>query len=80
MTEGRFIGKIGSLMQHGCVEAESLTHHCYNSFTKPKFYKNTRLVGKIIEKTSITKWVGSDFCWHLLHRCNHNGTLLVEFE
>ena len=56
MTEGRFIGKIGSLMQHGRVEAESLTHNCYNSFTKPKFYKNTRLIGKIIEKTFITKF------------------------
>ena len=56
MIEGRFIGKIGSLMQHGRVEAESLKHNCYNSFTKPKFYKNTRLVGKIIEKTFITKF------------------------
>ena len=56
MIEGRFIGKIGSLMQRGRVEAESLKHNCYNSFTKPKFYKNTRLVGKIIEKISVANF------------------------
>ena len=31
-----------------------ITHNYYNSSTKPKFYKNTRLVNKIIEKTSLT--------------------------
>ena len=41
-------------MQRGRVEAESVTHNYYNSSTKPKFYKNTRLAGKIIEKTSLT--------------------------
>ena len=43
-------------MQRGRVEAESVTHNYYNSSTKPKFYKNTRLAGKIIEKTSLTKF------------------------
>ena len=43
-------------MQHGRVEAESVTHNYYNSSTKPKFYKNTRLTGKIIEKTSLTNF------------------------
>ena len=38
------------------VEAESITHKYYNSSTKPKFYKNTRLIGKIIEKTSLAKF------------------------
>ena len=41
-------------MQRERVEAESVTHNNYNSSTKPKFYKNTRLAGKIIEKTSLT--------------------------
>ena len=41
-------------MQRRRREAESVTHNYYNSFTKPKFYKNTRLAGKIIEKTSLT--------------------------
>ena len=27
-----------------------------NSSTKPKFYKNTKLAGKIIEKTSLTNF------------------------
>ena len=40
-------------MQRRCVEAESITHKYYNSSTKPKFYKNTKLIGKIIEKTSL---------------------------
>ena len=31
------------------VEAESVIYNYYNSSTKPKFHKNTRLVGKIIE-------------------------------
>ena len=44
------------LMQHGCVEVESVTRNYYNSSTKPKFYKNTRLAGKTIEKTSLTNF------------------------
>ena len=44
------------LMQRGRVEAESVTHNYYNSSTKPKFHKNTKLVGKIIEKTSLTNF------------------------
>ena len=47
---------VGNLMQRGRIEAESVTHNYYNSSTKPKFYKNTRLVGKIIEKTSLTNF------------------------
>ena len=43
-------------MQRRRVEAESITHKYYNSSTKPKFYKNTRLIGKIIEKTSLAKF------------------------
>ena len=43
-------------MQRGRVEAESITHNYYNSSTKPKFYKNTRLIGKIIEKTSLANF------------------------
>ena len=46
----------GKMMQRRRVEAESVTHNYYNSSTKPKFYKNTRLAGKIIEKTSLTKF------------------------
>ena len=46
----------GSLMQRRCVEAESIIHKYYNSSTKFKFYKNTRLIGKIIEKTSLAKF------------------------
>ena len=45
-----------AVMQRGRVKAESVTHNYYNSFTKPKFYKNTRLAGKIIEKTSLTNF------------------------
>ena len=45
-----------SLMQRRRVEAESVTHNYYNSSTKPKFYKNTRLAGKIIERTSLTNF------------------------
>ena len=37
-------------------KAESVTHNYYNSSPKPKFYKNTRLAGKIIEKTSLTNF------------------------
>ena len=43
-------------MQRGRVEAESITHNYYNSSTKPKFYKNIRLIGKIIEKTSLANF------------------------
>ena len=45
-----------AVMQRRRVEAESVTHNYYNSSTKPKFYKNTRLAGKIIEKTSLTNF------------------------
>ena len=48
--------KAGQLMQCERVEAESVTHNYYNSSTKPKFYKNTRLAGKIIEKISLTNF------------------------
>ena len=41
-------------MQCRRIEAESVTHNYYNSSTKPKFYKNTKLAGKIIETTSLT--------------------------
>ena len=47
---------VGFLMQRRRVEVESVTHNYYNSSTKPKFYKNIRLVGKIIEKTSLTNF------------------------
>ena len=43
-------------MQSGCVEAESVTYNYYNSFMKSKFYKNTRVASKIIEKTSLTNF------------------------
>ena len=43
-------------MQRWCVEAESITHRYCNSSTKPKFYKITRLIGKIIEKTSLANF------------------------
>ena len=43
-------------MQRGRVEAESITHKYYNSSTKPKFYKNTRLIDKIIEKISLANF------------------------
>ena len=42
-------------MQRRHVEAESITHKYYNSSTKPKFYKNTRLIGNIIEKNLSSK-------------------------
>ena len=48
--------RLSILMQRGRVEAESVTHNYYNSSTKPKFHTNTRLVGKIIEKTSLTNF------------------------
>ena len=44
------------VMQRRHVEEESITHKYYNSSTKPKFYKNTRLIGKIIEKTSLANF------------------------
>ena len=44
-------------MQRGRVEAESVTHKYYNSSTKSKFYKNTRLIGKIIEKNISNKFL-----------------------
>ena len=44
-------------MQRRRIEAESVTYNYYNSYTKPKFYKNTRLAGKIIEKTSLTTFI-----------------------
>ena len=43
-------------MQRRHVEVESITHKYYNFSTKPKFYKNTRLIGKIIEKTSLANF------------------------
>ena len=52
-----FIARLIKLMQRGRVEAESITHNYYNSSTKPKFYKNIRLVGKITEKTSLTNFI-----------------------
>ena len=48
--------KGGDLMHRRRIEAESVTHNYYNSSTKPKFYKNTRLAGKIIEKTFLTNF------------------------
>ena len=44
-------------MQRRRIEAESVTHNYYNSYTKSKFYKNTMLAGKIIEKTSLTTFI-----------------------
>ena len=43
-------------MQRRRVKAESITHKYCNSSTKPKFYKITKLIGKIIEKTSLTNF------------------------
>ena len=43
-------------MQRRRVKAESKTHKYYNSSTKSKFYKNTRLIGIVIEKTSLTNF------------------------
>ena len=43
------------MMQCRHVEAKSITHKYYNFSTKPKFHKNTKLVCKIIEKTSLNK-------------------------
>ena len=51
----RYKKPIGHLMQRGRLEAESVTHNYYNSSTKPKFYKNTRLASKIIEKNISNK-------------------------
>ena len=44
------------VMQRRRVEAESITHKYYNSSTIPKFYTNTRLIGKIIKKTSLANF------------------------
>ena len=43
-------------VQRRRVEAESITHKYCNSSPKTKFYKNTRLIGKIIEKTSLANF------------------------
>ena len=43
-------------MQCERVEAESVTHNNYNFSLKPKFYKNTRLVGNIKEKISLANF------------------------
>ena len=43
-------------MQNRRVEIESVIHNYYNFSMKPKFYKNTRLLGKIIKKTSLTNF------------------------
>ena len=44
------------VMQRRRAKAESITHKYYNSSTKPKFYKNIRLIGKVIEKTSLANF------------------------
>ena len=44
------------VMQRRRAEAESITHKYYNSSTKPKFYKNIRLIGKVIEKTFLANF------------------------
>ena len=43
-------------MQCRRVEAESKTHKYYNSSTKSKFYKNTRLIDTVIEKISLANF------------------------
>ena len=43
-------------MQRKYVEVKSITHKYYNSSTIPKFYKNTRLIGKIIDKTFLANF------------------------
>ena len=47
---------IDIMMQCERVKVESVTHNYYNSSTKPKFYKNTRLACKIIEKASLANF------------------------
>ena len=47
-------------MQRRCIKAEYVTYNFYNSSTKPKFYKNASLVGKIIEKTFLTNQVSKE--------------------
>ena len=42
-------------MQRGRVETEFVTHNYYDSYTKSKFYKNTRLKGNIIKKNIFNK-------------------------
>ena len=56
-------------MQRRHVEAKSITHKYYNSSTKPKFYKNTRLIGKIIEKTSLANFYSKN---------THNNNLSIK--
>ena len=56
MSEKRYRHKSMHVMQRRRVEAEFITHKYYNSSTKPKFYKNTRLIVKIIEKTFLAKF------------------------
>ena len=48
-------------MQRRRIETESITHKYCNSSTKPKFYKNTRLIDKIIEKTSLANFYSKGF-------------------
>ena len=50
------LGGLNILMQRRHVEAESITHKYYNSSTILKFYKNIGLIGKIIEKISLTNF------------------------
>ena len=42
-------------------EFSPTTHNYYTSSTKPKFYKNTRLIGKIIEKTSLMNFYSKTY-------------------
>ena len=42
-------------MQCERVQAEFIAYNYYNSYTKPKFYMNTRLVGNIINKNFSNK-------------------------
>ena len=48
---------IDACVHHRCVEVKSVIHNYYKSSTKLKFYKNTRLVAKRIEKTSQNKFL-----------------------
>ena len=54
-------------MQRERVEAEFITHNYYNSSTKPKFHKNTRLVGKIIEKTSLINFYSKTYITSIIN-------------
>ena len=44
-------------------------HNYYNSSTKPKFYKNIRLIGKIIEKTFLANFYSKN---------THNNNLSIK--